>query len=126
MRRFAAMAVVAVSAVLCACGPSGSGPTTSAAGDPNPDRIVEVSTEAIATGQRKLSDLNNASLEWLYNDLRERLATDAAAHNGEPGPDAAYLASWIDKVAAEMTARGYTFTPEKTFVPPAQQPATRP
>ena len=124
MRRLAAMLLVP--AVLGACGPAGSGPTTSAAGDPNPDRIVEVSTEAIASGERKLSDLNNASLEWLYNDLRERLATDAAAHNGQPGPDAAYLSSWIDKVAADMARRGYTFTPEKTFVPPAAPPATRP
>lgn len=107
-----------VTALLAGCSKSGTSPGT-ASTVPDPDRIVEVSTESIASGQKTLEDLNNPSLEWLYGDLRERLATDAAAHDGKPGPDADYLNGWIDKVRKQLEGRGYHIAPAGDLLPPA-------
>jgi hypothetical protein len=99
---------ICAAVALAGCGRGSAPGGGAAATGPDPNRIVEVSTEDIAQGKQKLEELNTPSLEWLLEDLRQRRDVDLAAHDGKPGEDGAYLEGWIEKVAAELNRRTAT------------------
>jgi hypothetical protein len=67
-----------------------------------------ITTEAVEDGSMPLEKATAGDLEYFLNDLRSRRQVDADAHHGQPGPDAAFLNRYIDKVTAELVRRGYT------------------
>ncbi len=77
------------------------------AASPELERVEPLRVEAIEAGEVHLAEASGAELEATLRDLNRRKDYDAAQHGGQPGPDAAYLAAWVDRVTRELLARGY-------------------
>jgi hypothetical protein len=66
-------------------------------------------TEIFESGQLRLADVRALSLEHCLQDLNRRKDYDYSQHCGQPGPDSAYLATWVQCVTQELEHRGYYF-----------------
>ena len=67
----------------------------------------DLRTEAFENGELLLEDIENRHLERLLQDLNRHKDWDRFCHNGQPGPDNAYLTLWGQRVADELIRRGY-------------------
>jgi len=80
------------------------------AGVQRADRVVPVveslpHTEQFDSGQITFDKLSDRQLTAFLIDLTRRANYDRAQHNGQPGPDSAYLYDWQTRTTDVMVAR---------------------
>jgi hypothetical protein len=66
-----------------------------------------LTTEDFDAGKITMADASDDALKGFLADLQTRRNYDEDCHNGNPGPDADFLNSWIDKTMTELESRGY-------------------
>ena len=66
-------------------------------------------TEQFESGELSLGEVESERLEAFLRDLNRRRDYDCSQHGGQPGPDHAYLTTWVRRVLSELKGRGYYF-----------------
>jgi hypothetical protein len=73
------------------------------------DSITPLKTQDFESGAKDISKVSAESRERFLQDLNGRKNRDYACHNGQPGPDAAYLFKWVVQTTCELERRSYSF-----------------
>jgi hypothetical protein len=79
----------------------------------------------VESGAVRLSDVDSVHLEYFLQDLNKRKDFDFSCHGGQAGPNADYLAMWVQRVTDELCNRGYYFDTAGNFRRPGAIVAVR-
>jgi hypothetical protein len=97
-----------VSLIMAASTMFGTGASSSATtADEGSSPILR--TQDFESGQKEMAKVPSTALELFLQDLNRRKDWDYAMHNGQPGPDAQYLFTWVGRTTGELVQRGYYF-----------------
>jgi len=74
-----------------------------------PQAVVETlpHTEQFESGQLTMNKVSDRQLTAFLIDLTKRINYDRDQHNGQPGPDSAFLYNWTARVTGELSTRGF-------------------